>query len=222
MTKSPKRLLVEGENDRLFFEACCKIARLADIQVGPPQAMEGRANGKNNAISLLPKLLDQMETQTVTHLGLVVDADSPKTNGLGFVGTWDKVTAILQGQGYSIPTRPIKPGSGTLFQHSDGLPPVGLWIMPDNCSNGFLEDFIQKSLAGSEKDLFQRATSAVAALPEPRKFTPHHQSKAEVATWLTWQEIPGQGMHGVVGANLLNFEKGLAKQYLDWLKVVFS
>lgn len=36
MRKSGKRLLVEGENDRLFFDACCQFSKLQGIQVGPP------------------------------------------------------------------------------------------------------------------------------------------------------------------------------------------
>jgi hypothetical protein len=221
MTRSSKRLLVEGENDRLFFEACCQIARLQSIQVGPPLDIGGAGNGKNNAISLLPKLIEQMEQQTVTHLGLVLDADAPQTDGLGFVKTWDKITGVLAAQGYIIPSRPNKPNAGLCFEHKDGLPPIGLWIMPDNCSNGFLENFIKTALAGTEKKLLERAVNTVDALPEKR-FKPHHNEKAEIATYMAWQKSPGQGMHGAVGAKLLNFEKGLAKQYIDWLRSVFA
>ncbi len=144
MIKSSKRLLVEGENDQLFFEACCRQARLQDIQIGPPLAMgvaingEDEKKGKGNAIALLPKLIAQMEHQSVTHLGLVVDADQPETDGLGFVKTWDKITQILAGNGYIIPPRPSKPGEEICFEHKDGFPPIDLWIMPDNCGNDWL------------------------------------------------------------------------------------
>lgn len=39
--------------------------------------------------------------------------------------------------------------------------------------------------------------------------------------YMAWQAVPGQGMHGAVGARLLNFDKGLGKQYIDWLRKVF-
>jgi hypothetical protein len=221
MMKSSKRLLVEGENDQLFFEACCSYARLQDIQIDPPLQMGASKNGKNNAIALLPDLISQMEHQSVTHLALVVDADQPETDGLGFVKTWDKITQILAECGYIIPSCPSKPGEGICFAHNDGFPPIGLWIMPDNRSNGFLEDFIKKSLVGPEKNLFERAERTVKDLPEPKKFKAHHTSKAEVASYMAWQAVPGQGMHGAVGAKLLNFEKGLGKQYIDWLRKVF-
>lgn len=221
MLKSGKRLLVEGENDRLFFEACCQIAKLQGIQVGPPIEIGATNNGKYNAISLLPGLIEQMEQQVVTHLALVLDADAPQTDGLGFVKTWEKVTSLLGEQGYIIPSRPNKPNAGACFKHKDGLPPIGLWIMPDNCSNGFLENFIKKSLAGTERNLLERAITAVEGVPEKR-FKPHHTAKAEVATYMAWQKSPGQGMHGAVGGKLINFEKGLAQQYIAWLRTVFT
>ena len=222
MITSPKRLLVEGESDRLFFEACCRHAKLENIQIGPPLMMGAKASGKNNAVSLLPTLINQMKQETVTHLALVVDADAKETNGLGFIKTWDKITEELRKNDYDIPQRPIKPNGGICFEHKDGYPPVGLWIMPDNCSNGFVEDFIKMSLAGAETSLFERAKKTVSDLPEPKRFQPHHTNKAEVASYMAWQKSPGQGLHGAVGGNLIDFEKGVAKQYIDWLHKVFK
>lgn len=222
MTRSTKHLIVEGENDRLFFALCCeRIAKLNNIQVGPPSSY-GTKDGKNNAIGLLPSLLAQMNDGAVTHLALVLDADAPKTDGLGFVKTWEFVTEILRNAGYTMQERPIKANAGLIFVHDDGLPDVGLWIMPNNFDNGFLEDFIKKSLQGAEKSLFDLAAKAVDKLPEPRKFKAHHLSKAQIATYMAWQEAPGQGMHGAIGANLLQFDKGVSKDFIVWLKQVFK
>lgn len=219
---SKKHLLVEGDNDRLFFELCCeRNARLSNIQVGPPSSY-GSTDGKNNAIDLLPTLLAQMNDGAVTHLALVLDADAPKTDGLGFAKTWDVVTGHLYTAGYKQQTRPIKATAGLIFEHSDGLPDVGLWIMPNNFDNGFLEDFIKKSLLGTEKSLFHLAARAVDELPMPKKFKAHHLSKAEVATYMAWQANPGQGMHGTIGGKLLDFNKGLGKQFIDWLNKVYK
>ncbi len=221
MTSSSKHLLVEGENDRLFFALCCeRVAKLSKIQVGPPSSY-GARDGKNNAISLLPALLAQMQDGAITHLALVLDADAPKTDGLGFAKTWEVVTRLLNSAGYTIPDRPNKANAGLIFEHQDGLPAVGLWIMPNNCDNGFLEDFIKKALLGTEKPLLEHAVSTVAELAKP-KFKAHHLSKAEVATYMAWQTTPGQGMHGTVGGQLLNFKTGLGKQFIDWLQKVYK
>jgi hypothetical protein len=42
-----------------------------------------------------------MEQEVVTHLGLVLDADDPQTDGLGFAKTWGKTTAVLAKEGHT-------------------------------------------------------------------------------------------------------------------------
>lgn len=226
MRKYPKMLLVEGENDKSFFTACCrKIGLENTIWVGPPNSFGDFSAGKDNAIKLLSVLIElatrDESNERIESIGLVVDADSPAAGGLGFAKTWERISDILRGHMYVIPDGIDKSGKGFCFQHPDGLPRIGLWIMPDNLSQGILEDFVKKSVIGTEKSLLQHAEQAVAGLNSP-KFKPHHLSKAELATWLAWQAMPGQGMQGAVGGQLLDFKKGLAKQYIDWLKKVFS
>ena len=222
----PKKLLVEGEQDRLFTEACCELVGLkGKIQIGPPSWLANggsrAGNGKNNAIKLLPDLIGQTNDGSVTHLGLVIDADFLATHGLGFEKTWDTVTALLEENGYQIPPKPSAASAGFRLPHKDGLADFGLWIMPDNFSDGMLEDFIKGSVMQSEQGLLDHACQTVAALPTT-KFKPNHQSKAEVASWMAWQESPGQGLNGAVGGRLLDFKSGLAQQYVAWLKEVFS
>jgi hypothetical protein len=224
MDMSPKLLLVEGEQDQKFFEAFCRIAGLSNENepwIGPANKLNSTLGfGKANTIHFLQDVLQNINDGKVTHFGMVVDADAPQTDGLGFVETWKKITSILAQSGYTIPKRPIKANGGMCFTHSDGLPNFGLWIMPDNLNNGFLEDFIKQSIIGTEKTLLTHANSTVEALA-PKKFKSHHRSKAEVATWMAWQATPGQAMAGAVGAGLLNFRAGLAKQYIDWLKQIY-
>lgn len=221
----PRQLLVEGEHDRMFAEACCeKIGMKGKIQIGPPSRMPGGANlgnGKGNAIKLLPDLIAQLNDGVVTHLGLVIDADFNETDGLGFEKTWDKVTCLLSEHKYAIPPKPDNASNGFCFTHQDGLKDFGLWIMPDNRCDGILEDFIKGSVIEAERKLLEHACQTVAALPNP-KFKPNRKSKAEVASWMAWQASPGQALSGAVGARLLDFESGLAWRYTQWLRKVFT
>ncbi|MBI3230180.1 MAG: hypothetical protein HYZ45_08420 [Burkholderiales bacterium] len=226
-TSSKKLLLVEGENDRLFYQICCdRFAKLRDIEVGPPSRYmhwkDGeKPDGKNNAIDLFLTEVSRLAQDVGrSHLALVVDADSPATDGLGFRKTWEKITPTLEKAGYTIPPYPNKSNSGTIFQHNDGLPAIGLWVMPDNFNKGFLEDFVKKTLKAEEKSLFSHAATTVSALQNP-KFKQHHLSKAEVATYMAWQETPGQGLHGALGAKLLQFDKGVGNNFIVWLQQCF-
>ena len=214
-------LLVEGMADREFFSCCCNNAGLGKkIKVSPPKDLGSKEGGKGNAISLLPDLIQQMRDGSVTGLGLVVDADYEKTNGLGFAKTKIKVENIIKEHGYTVKKQNTR-FEGFSFKHNDGFPDFGLWIMPDNRLDGFLEDFIKQSVVQGDSDLFNHAENTVAKLPNP-KFKPIHVSKAEVATWMAWQTIPGQSLKGAIGGNLLNFDEGHAKAFIDWLKRIFA
>jgi hypothetical protein len=69
--------------------------------------------------------------------------------------------------------------------------------------------------------LFDHAALMVQTVPEPKKFKPHHYSKAEVATWLAWQKPPGHGLYYVVYDNLLDTNHALFEEMQQWLKKIF-
>lgn len=214
---SSKKLLVEGEADRDFFTACCRVAGIGDpIDIAPPKQFGAGGYGKGNALKILPDLLKRVDVGEITQLGLVIDADFQSTDN-GFDKAFGTVQRILQDWGYDISSAT----NGFIFKHPDKLPDFGLWIMPDNASDGLIEDFIKQSVIASDLPLFNRAAMAVSALPEP-KFKPIRASKAEVATWMAWQEKPGQPLAGAVGQNLIDFDNGLPKLFIEWLRQVYQ
>jgi hypothetical protein len=220
VSNTKRKLLVEGEADTSFFSACCHETGINDVWIGPPKSFHGVGSGKGNAINVFPLLIDQMVQGQISHLGIVVDADYAKLDGLGHDETLKKLTAVLRERGYDSLQNRAK-HQGYVFQHNDGLPNVGVWIMPDNFGSGFLEDFIRTTIVAAESKLFKKAADTVAGLNEP-KFKPHHASKAHVATWLAWQSIPGQGLHSVVGNRLVNLKKGPGADFVSWLRQVYG
>jgi len=220
MPVSSKMLLVEGDADTSFHAACLRAAGILDVEVGPPRDFSGHGTGKGNALTLFPSLIEGMEDGRITQLALVVDADYAKLGGLGYDETLKRVRTIVSAHGYAIPAKVAPAPKGHIFTHPDGLPNVGLWIMPDNEHPGFLEDFILASIAGTETKLVAHAKEIVEALPAP-KFKDLHVNKAHVATWLAWQTAPGQGLHSVIGNKLINTNKGIAGDFIRWLKAVY-
>lgn len=219
---SDKILLVEGEADEgLFFAICRKAGLGVKVTVGKPSKFGGEGSGKGNALQLLPTLIEQMRDGQISRLAMVVDADFKESDGLGFYDTLGKVTETLKEQNYKVSaTLKARPG-GYCFKHSDGLPDFGLWIMPNNATDGLLEDFIKNSISASQKVLLKKAVDVVGKIKTPL-FKPIHQSKADVATWMAWQKVPGQALHGVVGGDLVDFTSGEAKQLMDWLQGIYA
>ena len=211
-------LLVEGESDRSFFEAVCKTLKLQpSVTVAPPKDVGGSHNTKEGVFNHLPILLNQLGDAQITHLAVVVDADSA-VNGGGCQRAIDKVTKIVEPYGFTLASNPV---GGVFFQNDDGLADFGLWVMPNNSDEGMLEDWIKSCIHPGEHQLFAHAETVVDKLPQP-KFKPIHISKAEVATWLAWQKQPGHGLYRAIEDQLIDRNSALFKELCIWLTHIYS
>jgi len=218
MAMADRKLLVEGEVDRSFFEEVCKTLGLHEIvTVAPPKDIGGSHNSKEGVFNLLPNLLNQLGDAQITRLAVVVDADS-EDNGGGYHRAIDRVTEIVEPYGFTL--RPNSVG-GIIFQHNDGLADFGLWVMPNNYDEGMLEDWIKRCVHSNENKLFTHAQEVVDTLPLT-KFKPIHISKAEVATWLAWQKQPGHGLYRAVEDQLIDMDSKLFLELKDWLTHIYS
>lgn len=215
-----KHLLVEGADDSTFYDAFLRVAAIPRVSVTTPKHIGGVVDGKTNAIHNLPTLIRQMEDGSITACGVVVDADYDAEHGLGYSKTLLKAREKLAECGYARET-PI-PSGGFLFRHSDGLPSVGLWIMPNNRDDGMLEDFVKSCIGDEAQDaLHTLACRAVGSL-NPPLFKTIHRSKAEVSTWLAWQRAPGAAIETVVGNRLIDLNSTPATQLKTWMTSLFS
>ena len=217
--KTAKRiLLVEGEADKSFFEIICKKLGLHTIvEVAAPKDITNARNGKWHAIKLLPILIKYLadEEMELTHLAVVVDADRV-ADGNGYKNTIDKVTEFVAQEGYALSSNPV---AGVLFEHNGDLADFGLWVMPNNGKEGMLEDWIKSCIHSDE--LFTHAQEVVDTLPQT-KFQPIHISKAEVATWLAWQNPPGHGLYRSVKDELIDTNSAPYNELSNWLNHIYS
>lgn len=217
-------LIVEGEADRGFFEALCNTPQLGvSVEVAPPKRLGGTHNSKQGVFDiLLNPYLKQLNDGTVSRLAIIVDADAAE-HGQGFACTLRRVEKIVSEYGFSVPAAAptAATAGGCLFQHSDGLNPFGLWIMPNHADDGMLEDWLSECVSQEQIALFHHAQACVDALPTPL-FKPLHQAKANIATWLAWQKKPGQGLYHCVEARLLDETAQQHKALVSWLRAVFS
>ena len=213
-------LLVEGEADRGFFEAICKLLNiLVDVRVATPKDMGGGHNTKEGVLShLTSALLPQLQDGQLARIGVVVDSDRPM-HGSGFAATLQRFTEALAQAGF-LPNPSA--ASGLVFTHQDGLADLGLWIMPNNADDGMLEDWIKQCLGLAEANLYQHAENSIDAIPGAPKFQSWHRTKVEVATWLAWQKKPEHGLYNAAQSDLLNTDAPLFKELQAWLRHVFA
>jgi hypothetical protein len=215
------KLLVEGRSDESFFSALFRqMGAHQKIRIMLPSDLDFE-----NTVSYFPKLIDllarDLENDRLHHLGIVADADH--VSGGGFVDRWQTLTECLEKNGYRIPKNPPKlPCSGSVFKHSDGLPPVGLFLMPNHQDNGMLEDLLWNEIRMEPENqkLREYANKVITDLPS-QVFSDFHRTKALLYSWLAWQKRPGQTLDVLVNGKLVDLEMAGLKGLSNWLKKVF-
>jgi len=204
-----KILLVEGVDDAHVLKHLCGNR-------GGPRLDEVRSHG--GVAELLESLPVQLKASgDEAIVGVVIDADT------NVAARWQSLRDRLAGLGYvSVPGNPAP--DGTIIDPPDGelLPRVGVWIMPDNQTQGILEDFL-RFLVPAGTRLLDHVESSVAAIPEAeRRFSQLAEPKAVIHTWLAWQEEPGKPLGTAITARYLDPNAAMVDVLLSWLHRLFS
>ena len=143
-------------------------------------------------------------------LGIMVDANNnPEAR-------WRSITGKLDSAGIDAPATIA--AEGTVIESS---PRVGIWLMPDNQSEGELEDFVTSLVPGADP-VWPLATAFVDGIPsEHRKFNPTKESRARLAAWLATREDPRQ-MGLAIKTGDLDASQPPAPSFIEWLRRTFG
>ena len=220
----PNLLLVEGNNDKSFFERVCKKYNInADIKVSTPvdfiPPAQGGFNSKQGVINSLETFLPMLEDEdaVIKKIAIIIDSDVASENNGGFTNTIELIKEKTSRYDYSQRHRYIN--GGVEIPHNDSqMNPLGIWIMPNNRDEGTIENWIQDKIIDSERDVFTYACSIVSKL-ENKKFSQSSTAKAEIATWLAWQNQPGRTLAYTLkdGAELIDINNSGFKDFVKWL-----
>ena len=203
---SQKILLVEGKDDQNVVWAFCNAYEL-------PQDFKVRENGGKGVLlqSLQRYLLDPLAYPV---LGILVDADD------SLKSTWEAIATRLQDAGYSVP---LHPGAeGTILEHPNDGPRLGIWLMPDNHLAGKLEDFVRLLIPKGD-GLTPEAESALRAIEGKgvQRYAAKDRPKAFIHTWLAWQKDPGAPMGLAITKRYLDPNSPQADSFVAWLCRLF-
>ena len=216
-----KKLLVEGNDDQDFFKTYCEKSGLKSIDVFPPKKLDtSSGDGWGNLINNLPILLNQIKAGDIGSLGIIIDADySPDDNG-GFEKRYKLITEKLKKFGYIVPKKPNYQ-KGDTFSHNDGLPSVGLWVMPNHKDDGMFESFIASMISSADQiKLLAHADSAINNLPNTLFNKKLHLIKAQIFTWRAWQKRPGLPLNSALNDEVLDRKQSTV--FEAWLKNTFK
>lgn len=155
----------------------------------------------------------RVDESGLERIGFVVDADE----NLG--DRWRSLRDALIAAGYSAVPEAPEP-TGTIITQS-GKATVGMWLMPNSSLPGALEDFI-RFLVPAGDPLWNYVVTSVANIPQkPEPLTGNWISKANLHTWLAWQEEPGKPIGQAITKRYLDPRAEDAQQLLAWVRLLF-
>lgn len=198
-----KVLLVEGNDDLHVILALCQKFKL-------PQNFEViDCKGIDNLIEQIPvRLKTDIET-----IGIIIDAD------LNINNRWDALRTILRNENFEIADN--LPVEGLIIDNLQSIK-IGVWIMPNNKTNGMLEDFISFLIPEGD-DLLPKVDLSLENIENENlnRYSLIHRSKARVNTWLAWQEVPGIPMGLSITKRYLTTDEANCNLFINWLKTLF-
>ena len=123
----------------------------------------------------------------------------------------------------SVPDLPPElPDNGLICDAPNGIK-FGIWMMPDNTKRGMLETFLACMIPNETEMLWQFAQSSVEeATNQGAKFTEFQIDKANIYTWLAWQNPPGRQLHQAVMEKILDPQHPNVQKFVKWFKDLYG
>ncbi len=206
----PRVALVEGKDEQFTLSEVLEASGLAWPAKSPPVWLE-QTDGVDQLLA--PDLIEaEWKGSGLEALGIIVDADDNRD------ARWARVRSRLRSIATDVPD---ELGPEGLVLENPSFPRLGCWVMPDNLSDGMLESLLLAIRSG-EPALHQFAettVSAAKAIGAPYK--PSHRDKAQVHTWLAWQDPPGQQLHLAVKTHALDATREQMRPFVNWFRRLF-
>ncbi len=208
-----KFLLTEGSDDVFAIASLMSnyVAWGADknewpVMIKPAGSVEELLNGAYISTNL--------KTSGLEALGIVLDAND------SFEKRWKQIQQLFSSE---FPTIKDAMGPDGLIVVNDSGLRLGVWIMPDNCSQGMLETFLAYLVPSGSEDIWQEATSASdRARDVGAPFKECHTDKAKIHTWLAWQDPPGRPFGVALKNRCLDPSVPQAEAFAQWFITLYG
>lgn len=211
MSTKTRLLLVEGDDDKRVIPELIEKNGVVWTQDDPLIPHVHSCGG-------YPKLLNQIKPRlkesSLSQLGVIIDADDNP------LGRWESIRNRCQA---SIPNLPNElPEDGLICEVTKDLK-FGVWLMPDNFQRGMLETFLAYMIPDDSEPLWQFAQLSVQeAIKRGAKLTEVQYEKANIYTWLAWQDPPGRQLHQAVKETVLDPTHPRAQKFVTWFRALYE
>lgn len=204
-----QQFIVEGK-DGYVLSALCEKSGL-----GLPEGYNKRSYKnfvvKAGGISNIAEAIrTALQGSDVTNVGVVVDA-----NDVGLGSRIDSVTNAIRAVVPGFTTLGAVSPQGWTVELPNGKT-FGLWIMPDNESNGYLEHFLVKLISEDDSN-YERAKQFLAQTlgdSDEVNFSEIRKQKALLALFFALQDEPGMSAQTAIAKGVLKHGHPLPKNIL--------
>lgn len=208
--KTNQVLLVEGNDDLHVIYALCERFQV------PENFHIEDCKGISNLVTGLPvRLKGSGEIRTI---GIVVDAD------VNLSKRWEQIRGILTDSKKYQDIPEGFPQEGLVLSpiNQDDMR-FGVWIMPDNNSQGMLEDFASFLIPDNDALIpYVKSTLDCLESLALNRYSHIHRSKAQIHTWLSWQEDPGTPMGLAITKKYLTSSPTICHAFVEWLNRLYQ
>ena len=209
---NPRRLVVEGIDD-LYAVVGVMRAHIS-WPVDREQAPVWIDRGGSVSEILKPAFLDvHLKSRTIGTLGVMIDANSSGVTRYRQLRTLCKNT---------FPEMPERlPAEGLVVGNEHGRR-LGVWIMPDNASDGALEDFLIRIISDAGQTMLEHATDTVAkARDAGAPVREAHLQKARLYSWMALQDPPSRHPREALYSRALDPAHPYAIPFVEWFKRLY-
>jgi hypothetical protein len=211
MTDARQRvLLVEGDEDKRVIPALITQAGLVWTPQTSTPIVHIESCGGVESLLVPSRIETHLKSSGLRSLGVLIDADESASN------RWSSIRARILSRYPDAPVAMSEEGV-VLRGAGEGEPAFGAWIMPDNSTKGMLETFLLHLRPTANPALLRLARTVVREAAElGAPFSPAHQDKAEVYSWLAWQKPPGRQLHDAIMNHILVSKPPCYWQFVRW------
>jgi hypothetical protein len=207
-----KLLIVEGIDDRHSV-----VGLMKDHTSWPDNSKQWPVwveVGRSVDEILAPDYLStELKARNVKILGVMLDAD------INAGGRYQRIQQLTSALFPSLPG--AMPVDGLIVDNDDDKR-FGVWLMPDNRVVGDLESFLRYLVPDHQKPLWKLACdTVVTARASGAPCRDSHVSKADLYTWLSWQDPPGQSPGLALTKKILDPKSAYAATFVTWFKNLF-
>jgi hypothetical protein len=214
--ENPNRLLVEGQDD-LF-----SIVGLMRHYVNWPK---GKVKNEDHPV-LIRAVGGVEEILEPNYIPALIKDPTIKTLGVMFDADNDPISRYSSFKNLCIPyfqKMPKQLSAGGLIEQNEEGKRIGLWIMPDNVSKGAIELFIKELVPNTGIPSWQHAiTSVIEARNKGATCRDCHVDKANLYSWLAWQDEPGQYPGHALTKKILDPKAPSAALFVKWFLELYS